>query len=734
MKQKIIVLLSLIAAIALVIEVVSLPGGGYAYAEKEVEIPKERLISQIIHTGLERWHYSGKKIDDDFSQKAFPEFLEFLDASKRFLLQSDIETLRKYGDKIDDQLESGSTEMMKLATGLLEQRIRQVMGFYEELLAKPFDFTKDEYLELDPDKLDYCLNLEELKEYWRKTLKYRALLRYITLLEVNETGTASKADSQGETGDKTKSQVKKARKKSDKELEAEARQSVLKSFRNIFNRLLQANKNDSLSRYLNSLVQVYDPHTTYFLPVDKETFDMQMSGSFEGIGALLQNEDEYVKVASIVPGGPSWRGKQLEAGDLILKVGQGDEEPVDIIGMRTVDAVKLIRGKKGTLVRLTVKKPDGRIVVIPIVRDVVILEDTFARSAILLHKESNRRFGYIELPGFYDDFNHDGGRNSADDVKKEIEKLKKKKVDGIILDLRSNTGGALRDAVRMSGLFIPQGPIVQVKNKQAKIRALKDQDPNVNYKGHLVVLVNRLSASASEILAAALQDYNRAVIVGGHHSYGKGTVQAMINLDNIISSNYRSGRERYDSFGALTITIQKFYRINGMAIQLRGVTPDIVLPDTNDVLEIGEKHLDYSLKWDVIPPAAYEKWNPRRLVSKELLERSSDRVQKNTGFQQLKKYIETVKQMRKMTWQSLLLTEMMKQQEEIKMERKKLEKSQKELLNIMIVPSAELVKKKSDRLDKIAKEQQTEWFKELNRCFLLISSLPADPGRYAHSV
>lgn len=706
MKQKIIVLLSLVMIVSL--GIIFTGSHADANSQKSVDVPKERLISQIIHTGLERWHYSGMKIDDNFSMKAFPEFLELLDTSKRFLLKSDIETLRKYKNKIDDELEEGSTELMRLATGLMEQRIRQVMGFYQKLLEKPFDFTKEEYLEGDPDKLEYCANLRELKEYWRKTLKYRVLLRYITLLQVNEPGPGKEVENK--TPSKEKTTVK-----SEKELEQEARQSVAKSFKSMFNRLLQGNKNDSLSRYLNSLVQVYDPHTSYFVPVDKETFDMQMSGSFEGIGALLSNEDEYVKVASIVPGGPSWRGKQLQAGDLILKVAQGNQEPVDIIGMRTQDAVKLIRGKKGTLVRLTVKKPDSQIVEIPIVRDVVILEDTFARSAILLHKESRRRFGYIDLPGFYDDFSTKGGRNSSDDVKKEIVKLKSKKVDGIILDLRNNTGGALRDAVKMSGLFIPKGPIVQVKDKQAEVKALKDYDPDVSYNGPLVVLINRLSASASEILAAALQDYNRAIIVGGSHSYGKGTVQAMVNLDNLVLGyHHREPKGRYDSYGALTITIQKFYRINGMAIQKRGVTPDIVLPDRTDFLDIGEEHLNFSLKWDVIPPSNYEKWKPIPPVSKELVERSKERIRNNPGFQQLEQYIENLKQIREETRQSLKLTDMMERQEEIKREREKLEESEKDLTNIAVVPSAELMKK-DVKLDKINQEKQKDWFKELNK-------------------
>ncbi len=694
----------------------------YVYAQEGFDVPKERLISQVIHTGLERWHYSGKKIDDDFSDKAFSEFLDYLDIGKRFLLQSDIEALRQYRDKIDDQLQEGNTDLLKLAVQILEKRIRRVMGFFEEILAKPFDFTQPEFLELDPEKLTYCSDEKELKEYWRKTLKYRVLLRYLTLLQVEEKKPES-ADSKADPGIKTKPEATKdkAVKKSEKELEPEARQSVLKSFKSIFNRLLQTNKNDSLSLYLNSLVQVYDPHTTYFLPVDKETFDMQMSGSFEGIGALLQNEDEYVKVSSIVPGGPSWKGKQLQAGDLILKVAQGEEEPADIIGMRTADAVKLIRGKKGTLVRLTVKKPDGQIVEIPIVRDVVILEETFARSAVLVRKDTGRRYGYIDLPGFYNDFTGEGGRNSSDDVKKELEKLKAEKVEGIILDLRNNTGGALQDAVNMSGLFIPEGPIVQVKDKQAEVRSLRDKDPGVSYKGPLVIMVNRLSASASEILAAALQDYNRALVVGGEHSYGKGTVQALVNLDNIISTRRSaSSRERYDSLGALTITIQKFYRVNGESIQLRGVKPDIVLPDPNDFLDIGEEHLDNSLTWDSVLPARYEKWQSQPLPSKELAERSRLRVQKNPGFQELEQYIEKVKQLRENTRESLLLTDVMKRQEEINTERKKLEKSREQFpQKLMVIPVADPGKKTPRELGQVEKERQEEWFKEIKQDFYL---------------
>ena len=685
-KRKIIILVSVLISVVLLSSAMSI--------FHEDAGRREKLLAQLIHTGLERWHYSGKKIDDSFSIKAFTGFLEYLDYGKSFLLQEDVEKLRKYRDKIDDQFAAGSTEMMEAATRELKQRVRQVMAFYPEILAKPFDFTKDESLEIDNDKRVHCATLEELKEYWRKNLKYRTLLRYIDLLEENKSG-KNKKD---------------GKKKSEKELEEEARKAVLKSYQSFFNRILQGIENDSLTRYLNSLVQVYDPHTSYFPPVDKETFDMQMSGTFEGIGALLREDGNYVAVVSIVPGGPSWRQKQLQPGDLILKVAQGDEEPMDIIGMRVEDAVKLIRGKKGTLVRLTVKKPDGHIEEIPIVRDVVVLEETFARSAVLVHKPLGKRFGYIQLPGFYNDFRGSKGRNSTDDVKKELEKLKSEKVKGIILDLRNNTGGALLDAVRMSGLFIKEGPIVQVKNKHLQVEALNDPDPGISYSGPLVILVNTLSASASEILAAALQDYNRAVIVGAP-SYGKGTVQAMINLDNFITD--KSGEEQ--SLGALTITVQKFYRVSGTSIQLKGVMPDIRLPDRYDALEIGEKHLDHPLEWDSVPMAAYNKWKPESLVSKELKDKSKARTLENSSFEEIREYIKTVKQLQLTTRRSLRLTEMVKFQERLKEERDKLLKFQFELRHIDVLPSAKLEKKATERLDKATKERQEKWLQEIKK-------------------
>jgi len=677
-KSKITVTVS----IAVVVSVILLFNG----FSRGDDYNQEKLVAQIVYTGLERWHYSGKKIDNDFSAKAFTEFINYLDFSKRFLLQSDIETLQQYKYKIDDQFAEGNSEFVKAASNLIQKRISQVTDFYAELLSKPFDFNAKESLELEPEKNQYCKTIDEIKEYWRKNLKYRALLRYIALKETNE---------------------KDKKKKNDKELEEEARKSVLTTMKPVFNRLTQTIKNDSFSAYINSLVQVTDPHTTYFSPTDKETFDMQIKGSFEGIGATLQDEGEYVKVVNIIPGGPSWRQKQLEAGDLIVKVAQGNDEPVDIIGMRTADAVKLIRGKKSTLVRLSVKKPDGRIIEIPIVRDVVILEETFAKSAVLVDKKTGKHFGFINLPGFYNDFR--GGRNSTDDVKKELEKLKSKKVDGVILDLRNNGGGALQDAVRMSGLFIPQGPILQVKNKSSQVSVLEDPNPGTTYSGPLVVLINQITASASEILSAALQDYNRAIIVGSNQSFGKGTVQALIDLDNFVTQK----DEDKESFGALTITIQKFYRVNGDAIQLKGVSSNIVLPDRYDYLEIGEKYMDFPLSWDSIPPASYTKWKPEPLVTQSMIEKSRDRVQSNQAFIQIKDYADKVKHFQDKKMQTLKIDEVLKEQDQIKQAREKLDKVKQENPNMQVLPTIKLPVSSSDRMNIVEKERQEEWFKEL---------------------
>ncbi|HLP47508.1 MAG TPA: carboxy terminal-processing peptidase, partial [Candidatus Kapabacteria bacterium] len=670
----------------------------------QTQAGRAQFLSQLIYTGLENLHYNGRNVDKDFSEKAIKEFLDVLDPNKRFLLQKDAAELRRFKDKINEEFADGKTDLMTAATNRIQERIRDVMKFYGELLEKPFDFTIAEGVELDPEKRDYCVDIRELKEFWRKSLKYRTLLQYITLKENQEK----------EQTEKTKKKVKA---KTDDQLEIEARKAVDKSTKNNLSRLLETFEKDGLTFYLNSLVQVYDPHSIYFPPLDKEAFDIQMSGSFEGIGALLREEDGYIKVNGIVPGGPSWKQKNPEPGDTILKVGQGDEEPEDIVGMRVEDAVKLIRGKKGTLVKLTIKKPDGQIEVVPLVRDVVVLEETFARSAIVSDKAMGKRFGYIFLPKFYNDFNHNNGRNSTDDVKKELNKLKSKKVDGIIIDLRNNSGGALLDAVRMSGLFIPEGPIVQVKDSRGDIQVLKDPDPEIDYSGPLTIMINSLSASASEIMAAALQDYERAVIVGSNQSFGKGTVQAMLNLDNYVTRKQSDGQ----SLGALTITIQKFYRINGASIQQKGVISDVVLPDQYSALDIGESYLPYSLSTDSVPPAEYTKWPINSVDLKLLDEKSKERTANEPRFKLLQDFIQKLKTMQDQSFQSLQLSKVMEEQKKLRKEREIFDQAEEASCHIKIEPSLEIVKASftSGELFKVEEDRQKEWFKQIDTDVLL---------------
>jgi carboxyl-terminal processing protease len=573
----------------------------------------------------------------------------------------------------------------------------------KNILKKPFDFFKNESIELDAKKRKFSQSQDELREYWRKILKYQCLLSYLNIKR------------------------SKGKKDSDDELFKLAKQRVFKSFESLFNRLTQATKKDSLSLYLKALIQVYDPHSEYFPPKEKQDFDIEMTGTFEGIGAALRDEDGLVKVVRIIIGGPSWRQKRLKPGDFILKVAQGDKEPVDIVGMRTEDAVKLIRGKKGTEVRLTVKKPDGSIVVIPIIRDVVVVEESYARSAVFKIEGSDRPFGYIYLPRFYRDFSRRNGKNSTDDIKKEIKKLQSQEVEGIILDLRNNSGGSLIDAITISGLFITEGPIVQIKDRQKGIQVLRDEDENVNYAGPLLILINTLSASASEIMAAALQDYGRAVIMGGEHSFGKGTVQVMFNLDRYLSSRTLAKRlDGIKSLGALKITIQKFYRITGSSNQFKGVVPDIILPDYYDYLNIGEKYLDYPLDWDSIPSVSFTPWGSVDFDLKELARKSESRVKNKSHFQQLKLFVSELKKIQEKTEKSLNLKIFLLEQKKVKQQLDKIGKSPVKLSKVLIFPSEKISSNQLTKLSGLEKEKQEislkkqqEWFKQLQEDFFL---------------
>ena len=435
-----------------------------------------------------------------------------MDPDKNIFLQSDIKELKKYETRIDDELHGSPIQFFTAANAIYQKRLSEVSGLYKQILANPFSYTVDETVVIDGDKLDYPANEAARKEAWSKKMKYMALERYADLLDARE-------QNKGTEGFVVKT---------DAELEKEARDKVIKVMTRNFDRLNNKFTEEERFNLLVNTITLMDPHTTFFPPVEKRYFDEQMSGRFFGIGASLRDDDGSIKIATLVTGSPAWKSQQVWEMQ-IMKVGQGPEEPVDLTGFDVEDAVKLIRGKKGTEVRLTLKKGDGSVKTITMIRDEIVMEETFAQSAIIT--ESDKKIGYIFLPEFYADWERPNGARSAMDVENEILKLKEQNVDGIIMDLRNNGGGSLYDVVQMVGFFIDDGPIVQVKDREGNPNILRDRDKSVLYDGPLAVMVNEFTASASEIFAAAIQDYNRGVIIGSTSTYGKGTVQRNIGLE-----------------------------------------------------------------------------------------------------------------------------------------------------------------------------------------------------------
>ncbi|MBC7449566.1 MAG: carboxy terminal-processing peptidase [Hymenobacteraceae bacterium] len=673
---------------------------------------REELLLKTVLAGLSTAHYEPEKLDDAFAGRVYSLYLKGLYKSQRFLLKEDVAQLERQKNQIDDQVKLGSEEFYTLASRLYMARVKEVRGYCDDVLKQPFDFTKDESIELDDDKVAYATSATESREHWRKYLKYQVMAQLADLVAAQEKAKnpikAAKAekkpansatestlttlpdadDDATESADVPAAEVKD---KSLAQLEADARVKVGKLYTDLFRRMSQQSASDMFSLYINAITNTYDPHTEYFPPKDKANFDIQMTGRLEGIGATLQERDGEIKVAEIVPGSPSYRQGELKSGYVILRVAQGKQEPVSIEGMRLDDAILLIRGKKGTEVRLTVRKPDASQKVISIIRDLVVIQDTYAQSAVI-EQADGKRIGYLRLPSFYADFSRSGGRNSGDDVRKEVEKLSAEKVDGIVMDLRNNGGGSLQDAVEMSGLFIPQGPIVQVKSSGGGAQVLADRDSRVQYAGPLVVMVNSYSASASEILAAAMQDYKRAAIVGSSTTYGKGTVQRIFDLDDALGSEFNAVKP----FGSLKLTTQKFYRINGGATQLRGVTPDVVLPDMYSYLDQGEKETAYPLAWDEIRAADFQPWS-KPVVAAKLKAASQARIAKNDEFRTIDEIAKRLKRQSDNTVRSLKLAEYQKEQAVAKADNKRYEEIEKAL------PALTIRQLKIDR-DAVAKD------------------------------
>lgn len=584
--------------------------------------PREKALATTVTQLFEQEHLLRHKIDDKISEEAFENYIDTLDAGKMFLLASDRDALAKYKDEIDDELHTGALELAHAGQKTFTGRVAVVEKMVDEILAQPMDFTNEEYVELDPEKLQLAATDDELKTRWRQRLELEVMERVAGMEDrLKGTTTKSKGSAAGSAADDDEDEDKStpiAKIPTTAEgREQKAREDLKKTYEGRFARMKHPGQLDAASDVINAVATVLDPHTTYMPPADKANFDIRMSGSLEGIGAVLREKDHLIEIVEIVPGGASARQGGLQTGDLILSVQQAKGDPVDVFDMRIDEVVKMIRGPKGTVVRLRVQKADGTERTLAITRDVVVIEETYAKGAVIQQK-GKPAYGYIHLPSFY------GGRGSprtsGEDVKILLDELEKKKVAGVILDIRSNGGGLLSDAIDITGELIDKGPVVQVKDSDGQREVLSDKHKGTDYDGPMIVLVDRFSASASEILAGALQDYKRAVIVGAGGTHGKGTVQTIADLDRATGGQIE--------LGVLKITIQQFFRPGGSSVQLQGVTPDVMLPDPAAYIDSGEKQMKHAIPWSQISPAPYDKW-PATYDTKKLSEKSAQRVVKS---------------------------------------------------------------------------------------------------------
>ena len=586
---------------------------------KNPDPEKDKVLISVLNYMLTRGHYVQKELNDEFSEMVFNNFIDGLDPSKRYFTKNDLKEFSKYKFQIDNQLKESDIAFYSLVYGRFLDKIKNAKNYYSAILKKPFNYKKDEIIDLDYKKIAYASSEKELLNFWRKQLKLQTIDRIQEQENLDE-----------EKFKKDKSY----KKRSFSVLEKKARAEVMTSMENLYIRIDELEHRDWFSTFLNSIVAAFGPHTTYMPPNIKESFDQDMSGKLEGIGARLQKKGIYTHIVELVSGGPAWKQGELEGGDIILKVAQENEEPIDIVGMRLDDAIKFIKGPKDTKVLLTVKKKiDGTTQVITITRDIVQLDETFVKSSVV--EKDGKKYGVIDLPKFYINFDDRNFRDSAKDMEKEIERLKEENVEGLLIDLRNNGGGSLDTAIKIAGLFVDKGPVVQIKYRNEAPVVREDIDPKIQWTGSLVLLVNELSASASEIFAAAMQDYNRAVILGGNQTYGKGTVQNILPINKFYPN--------YDQdLGYLKMTIQKFYRINGGSTQVEGVYSDIAMPTRFSYMKYGERDLEGALPWDKVPQASYTQVNSYSNFS-DVVTTSIERINKDPKFQLIDEYAKWLK-------------------------------------------------------------------------------------------
>ncbi len=655
--------------------------------------PKSKYTKVLRNVGilLEEGHYSPKKIDDNFSKEVLAKFTKDLDGEKNVFLQSDIESFSKFENKIDDEIKGSELQSFFAINEVYIKRRDESFGLVKDLLSRPFDFSTNESILLDREKLSFPKNEVERKEIWRKTLKFYVLSKFVDLKEEKENSKGKKDTVSA-----------KLLLKNDVQLEKDAREYVQKRMERMYNtKKNHESVDENFSTFVNAIAQNMDPHTDYFPPIDKRSFDESMSGSFYGIGAQLKEEDGKIKIANLIGGMPAERTGKINVDDEIIKIAEGSGVPVDVTGYSVTDAVKLIRGAKiGTEVRLTLKGKDGTTKIVSLLRGKIDLEDTFAKSAII---NGEHKIGYIYLPEFYQDFNNPNGPKCSEDVAKEVVKLKAENVDGIIIDLRGNGGGSLSEVVKMAGLFIAEGPVCQVQGRDEKPYIYKDKDKSILYDGPLTVMVDETSASASEIFAAAIQDYKRGIIIGSTSTYGKGTVQRSIPL-NPQSDNPIFANKNAEDLGALKITLQKFYRINGGATQLKGVTPDIILPDALEHYKFREKDNTSSLPWDEIAKAEYQPWTST-ISNEAVINETYNQINTASVFTKLKTQLEWLASNDDKEY-SLNLLKYKQEQEEIRKVNKEIKELYKLANNLpiknVIADSAKINTSK----DKVEKNKQ----------------------------
>ncbi len=661
---------------------------GFKYYEGNKK--RETIINNLVYDALTTAHFSPKEINDDFSKNVYDKYLESLDYGKKYLTQKDIKEFETSQTLLDNQFKNNQLDFFDMSYVIVQKRMTETKGYYEDFLSKPFDYEKKEEIETDFEKLDFAANTKALKDRWRKTLKLRVISRVYDNLDDNDTLDFETA-------------------------EIKARERELEYQNDLFEYVSEIDRIEWLGFYLNSFSAVFDPHSQYFAPKVKDKWEEEMTGQFEGIGAQLRVKGEYVTIEKVIVGSASYKQGDLKAGDKIIAVAQGDEEPVDVVGMKLDKVVKQIRGKKGTEVRLTVKKKDGTKEVIPIIRDIVELDQTFARSAVL---GEDKKVGYIRLPKFYVDFYSAQNHNAAEDMKTEILRLKEENVEGIVLDLRNNGGGSLKAAIDIAGLFIEKGPVVQVKNGFGKTRVHKDNDPTVYYDGPLAIMVNDFSASASEILAAALQDYGRAVIVGSKTTFGKGTVQNIFDMDKAAGSTYKD----VTPLGAIKVTTEKFYRINGGTTQLNGVTPDVILPNIYNYMEMGEKEEDFALPFDEIERASYSVMSKNTLAYNSAKVKAEKRLANNSHFNHVLDYAKWLEENEENTISPLDYTSYKEKQEKYEADLELFDLDNKKDQDSIVVDFLDN-KPEWYSTDTVKVQQFEKWHKNLSKDAYLVETL-----------